>query len=455
MQEKENVSSSRMDSSSTSSKGRQEVSDSSPKDIILSSNTKTTAKQMHESKKQKPTSSSSYTSFPSAAEGSMRHNVSDQSFKRIRVSGNIEEDSSSGNICQSYDAVNPVSRQRSQLSTYGPHLQHLNDDMTSNHEGYSDDYLVSSSRSLDSSHKVEIHPVVESSPRGRDRKMMQQRPKKMDRVDDQQMIDDERLPIITDRRLDRNISLNQSELEGHYNSLPVDDIGNNDDDDDDLEGSASEHIRRTLGQDSFPSDNFDPRPEFTNSYNPQVRDRFRRKLRYFFMNPLDKWRTKGKLPWKLGLQVVKIIVVTLQLLIFGSHMSKYLTHQGNMVVTFRELFMSGWDPVREVMTYPPSAGPYAVYTKDDFYKHVNNAIVVYSGLTTSAIGLFGYAHNVSNENPMSPITLCKNHYTHGLAIPSKFFYNYTNIQSTECLKIDNETMLPGDPVSLVSLSLCL
>lgn len=401
---------------------------------------------MHESKKQKPTSSSSYTSFPSAAEGNMRHNESDPNFKRIRGSGNIEEDSSSGNISQSYDAVNPVSR--GHLLTYGPHLQHLNDDMTSNHEGYSDDYLVSSSRSLDSSHRVEIHPVVESSPRGRDRKTIQQRSKKTDRVDDQQMIDDERLPIITDRRLDRNISLNQSELDGHYNSLPVDDIDN--DDDDDLEGSASEHIRRTRGQDSLPSDHFDPRPEFTNSYNPQVRDRFRRKLRYFFMNPLDKWRTKGKLPWKLGLQVVKIIVVTLQLLIFGSHMSKYLTHQGNMVVTFRELFMSGWDPVREVMTYPPSAGPYAVYTKDDFYKHVNNAIFVYSGLTSSAIGLFGYAHNVSQINAMSPISLCKEHYTHGNAIPTKFFYNYTNIRSNECLDIVNKTMKHDDPVSLVS-----
>jgi hypothetical protein len=269
-------------------------------------------------------------------------------------------------------------------------------------------------------------------------------------MDDDRPVMDEIDPVAAERRhsrppFDRNVSLNQSDLDGPYEGdhLEVED--------DDLEGSASEHNMRSraglgLG-DSFPSDHLDPRPEFTSSYNPQTRDRFRRKLRYFFMNPLDKWRTKGKLPWKLGLQVVKIIIVTLQLLIFGSHMSKYLTHQGNMVVTFRELFMAGWDPVREVMTYPPSAGPYAVYTKEDFYKHVNNAVGVYAGLTTSAIGLFGYAHNISMDNPMSPISLCKEHYSHGVAIPSKFFYNYTNIRSYDCLDIANETMMPGDPVS--------
>lgn len=187
-------------------------------------------------------------------------------------------------------------------------------------------------------------------------------------------------------------------------------------------------------------------PAFTSSYNPNVeRERFRKKLRYFFMNPIDKWKVKGKLPWKLGLQVIKIIIVTLQLLIFGSNMSKYLTHQGTLVVTFRELFMADWDPVREVMTYPPTAGPYAVYTRHDLYSHINKAIAVYSDFTESAIGIFGYGRNVSAENRMSPILFCKEYYAHGEAIPTTFFYNYTNLMEYECLEIFNETMQPGDP----------
>ena len=473
MQEKEDVSASRLDTLSTRQVTHHSTqSPSADTNSIISSNTNTTAKQIimddttgrkvtnqeRKTNRTRPMStSSSYTSFPSQEGVTDPQNAT---FKRVRGSANHEDDS--GNITTSYEADRPVSERSHLLSI---HLQHPDQDRNStpgsNHggsHGFSEDYLASSSRSLDSSHRVQVHPIGGPSVQGQQRSRQQMQPKKkcqrMIVIDDELPVMDELDPVSSEirtsrPRFDRNVSLNQSELDGHYDR----DMTGLPEEDDELEGSASDHNIRGRGGlglgDSFPSDHLDPRPEFTSSYNPQTRDRFRRKLRYFFMNPLDKYRTKGKLPWKLGLQVVKIIVVTLQLLIFGSHMSKYLTHQGNMVVTFRELFMSNWDPVREVMTYPPSAGPYAVYTKDEFYKHVNNAIAVYAGLTTSAIGLFGYAHNVSMDNPMSPISLCKEHYTHGMVIPSKFFYNYTNIRSYDCLDIVNATMMPGDPVSIL------
>lgn len=38
----------------------------------------------------------------------------------------------------------------------------------------------------------------------------------------------------------------------------------------------------------------------------------RRKLKYFFMSPCDKYHAKGRKPFKLGLQLLKIIIVTVQ-----------------------------------------------------------------------------------------------------------------------------------------------
>lgn len=38
----------------------------------------------------------------------------------------------------------------------------------------------------------------------------------------------------------------------------------------------------------------------------------RRKLKYFFMSPCDKYHAKGRKPFKLGLQLLKIITVTVQ-----------------------------------------------------------------------------------------------------------------------------------------------
>lgn len=39
---------------------------------------------------------------------------------------------------------------------------------------------------------------------------------------------------------------------------------------------------------------------------------FRRKLKYFFMNPCEKYRARGRKPWKLILQIIKVAIITIQ-----------------------------------------------------------------------------------------------------------------------------------------------
>ena len=41
-------------------------------------------------------------------------------------------------------------------------------------------------------------------------------------------------------------------------------------------------------------------------------DRLRRRLKYFFMNPCQKWAAKRKVPWKLLVQFLKVVIVTVQ-----------------------------------------------------------------------------------------------------------------------------------------------
>lgn len=41
-------------------------------------------------------------------------------------------------------------------------------------------------------------------------------------------------------------------------------------------------------------------------------ERFRRKLKYFFMNPCEKYRARGRKPWKLILQIIKVAIITIQ-----------------------------------------------------------------------------------------------------------------------------------------------
>lgn len=178
------------------------------------------------------------------------------------------------------------------------------------------------------------------------------------------------------------------------------------------------------------------------------------------MNPLEKWRTKGKVPWKLGLQAVKIFVVTCQLVVYAKMVSEYFMHQNNTLVTFKEIFMSVTDLSLETMPYPPTF-PTAVHSKDDFYAHVNKAISVYSVITDNSLGLIGYAERVSKDNPISAIEFCKESYAHGTVNPSALFYNFSSSISRSCIRIKKLSWLPGHPVSLIhrfrpaDLFLCL
>lgn len=43
-----------------------------------------------------------------------------------------------------------------------------------------------------------------------------------------------------------------------------------------------------------------------------LEDQLRRKLKFFFMNPCEKFWARGRKPWKLGIQLLKIAMVTVQ-----------------------------------------------------------------------------------------------------------------------------------------------
>lgn len=46
--------------------------------------------------------------------------------------------------------------------------------------------------------------------------------------------------------------------------------------------------------------------------DPQFVENFRRKLKYFFMSPCQKYRARGRKPWKMILQILKIAIITIQ-----------------------------------------------------------------------------------------------------------------------------------------------
>lgn len=43
----------------------------------------------------------------------------------------------------------------------------------------------------------------------------------------------------------------------------------------------------------------------------------RRRIKYYFMNPCEKYHARGRKPWKLMLQIIKIAIITIQVVLSG------------------------------------------------------------------------------------------------------------------------------------------
>lgn len=142
-------------------------------------------------------------------------------------------------------------------------------------------------------------------------------------------------------------------------------------------------------------------------YTPFMVESMRRKLRFYFMNPVEKWKAKKQFPWKLLLQIIKILIVTVQLALFGSTRYSHMNFYEDNRFALCNIFLKNWNSAYEVESYPPSQGPYALYTKDEFYKHIDHVVTKYATIHDVAIGSYDY---VRENLTQSPITICKTHY---------------------------------------------
>lgn len=143
----------------------------------------------------------------------------------------------------------------------------------------------------------------------------------------------------------------------------------------------------------------------------QVEEKMRRKLQFFFMNPIEKWKAKRKFPYKFVVQVIKIVLVTFQLCLFAHNRYNHVNYTWDNRITFSHLFLFGWDSTREINAYPPGAGPLAVYKIKEFYDTLDFAYDGYSNILTSSIGPYSY-NDEANIKP--PPVFCQYNYKQGI-----------------------------------------
>ncbi|XP_017883967.1 mucolipin-3-like [Ceratina calcarata] len=165
-----------------------------------------------------------------------------------------------------------------------------------------------------------------------------------------------------------------------------------------------------------------------------LEERMRRKLKFFFMNPIEKWQAKRRFPYKFFVQVIKIVLVTIQLCLFAHSDYMHVNYAWDNRIAFSHLFLRGWDATQEVPAYPPATGPLAIYKQDDFYQTIDHALDGYYNLN-NAIGSYSYT---AEDNSVAPVTLCLYNYKEGIIFGFNESYVFDKQIVKTCINITRQ-----------------
>ncbi|CAI9619608.1 unnamed protein product [Staurois parvus] len=156
--------------------------------------------------------------------------------------------------------------------------------------------------------------------------------------------------------------------------------------------------------------------------------RLRRRLKYFFMSPCDKFRAKGRKPYKLGLQLIKIFMVTVQLILFGLSNQMVVQFKEENTVAFKHLFLKDYTD--------DSDKTYAVYTQNDVYENLYYAVDQYHSLPNQTTARYAYVRPFNK----SALSVCQQYYRKGHIDPANDTFNIDPKVITDCIYTDPDDL---------------
>ncbi|XP_047641391.1 mucolipin-3 isoform X2 [Phacochoerus africanus] len=175
-----------------------------------------------------------------------------------------------------------------------------------------------------------------------------------------------------------------------------------------------------------------------------LEDQMRRKLKFFFMNPCEKFWTRGRKPWKLAMQVLKIAMVTIQLIFFGLSNQMVVAFKEENMIAFKHLFLKGYvDQMDDT---------YAVYTQSDVYDRIIFAVNRYLQLRSISVGNHAYENKGAEQSAMA---ICWHFYKQGNVCPGNDTFDVDPEVKTECFFVEPDEAVDTGTLEEKKLNLTL
>ncbi|VIO93350.1 Coelomocyte uptake defective protein 5, isoform c, putative [Brugia malayi] len=130
--------------------------------------------------------------------------------------------------------------------------------------------------------------------------------------------------------------------------------------------------------------------ETLSASNRKDGERLRRHLQFFFMDPITKWKMRHQFPFKLVLQIFKIVFISVQLMLFAELRMLHVDFMDETHAVIRHKFLKNWNNERDALIYPPSSGRYSVYTGTDIVDQFAFMVVAYYSIKEDSFASFSY-----------------------------------------------------------------
>ncbi|KAK7814372.1 hypothetical protein U0070_027030 [Myodes glareolus] len=164
----------------------------------------------------------------------------------------------------------------------------------------------------------------------------------------------------------------------------------------------------------------------------------REDLKFYFMSPCEKYRARRQIPWKLGLQILKIVMVTTQLVRFGLGNQLVVAFKEDNTLAFKHLFLKGFSGVDE------DGYSCSVYTQEDVYDSIFFAIkqasvlnVLLLNTINISLATLGYGENEDNRTGLK---VCKQRYKTGAMISPNETLDIDSDIETDCIHLDLQVL---------------
>ncbi|XP_016076157.1 PREDICTED: mucolipin-3 [Miniopterus natalensis] len=166
-----------------------------------------------------------------------------------------------------------------------------------------------------------------------------------------------------------------------------------------------------------------------------LEDQMRRKLKFFFMNPCEKFWARGRKPWKLVIQIIKLAMVTIQLVFFGLSNQMVVAFKEDNTIAFKHLFLKEY--------VDQADDTYAVYTQSDVYSQIIFSVNQYLQLRNISIGNHAYENKGAEQSGMA---ICQYFYKQGNICPGNDTFDIDPKIETECFSVEpDESFYIGTP----------